>query len=75
MFPRIGNLQAYLQTTGTEDDFYLGGAFDRQMRRYGRAYEHHFDPRGRGFSKVQMLGVCPVGDVKCRPAHNSDMNS
>ena len=63
MFSRIG-IQALLPTTGTEDDFYLGGAFDRQMRRYGREYEHHFGPRGREISKVQMLGVCPVVDVE-----------
>ena len=38
---------ALLQTTGTDDNFSLGEAFDREIWRYGRAFENHFDTRGR----------------------------
>ena len=35
-----------LKTTGADDDCSLVG-YDRQIRRYGKAFEHHF-ARGRG---------------------------
>ena len=52
--------KALLQTTGTDDDCSLGGAFGRQRR----AFEHHFGPRGRKSSEVQVPGVCSEGCVQ-----------
>ena len=46
--------QALLQTTGTDDNFSLRRAFDRQVRRYGRVFEHHFGPRGREFKRSNL---------------------
>ena len=42
--------QVLLETTGADDDYSLGGAFGRQIRRYSRAFEHHFGARGREFA-------------------------
>ena len=53
--------------TGADNDCSLGRAFDRQIRRYGRAFEHHFDPRGREFERSNLQKFeCPGfarGDV------------
>ena len=46
--------QALLETTGTDDDCSLGGAFDRQIRWLGWAFEHYFDPRGREFERSNL---------------------
>ena len=46
--------------TGADDDCCLGGAFDRQIRRKGRAFEHHFGPMGREFEQSNLQKFkCP----------------
>ena len=55
--------------TGADNDCSLGGAFDRQIRRLGRAFEHHFGPRGREFERSNLQKFkCPGfawgGDVE-----------
>ena len=37
--------RSLLKTAGADDDCSLVG-YDRQIRRHGRAFEHHFGPRG-----------------------------
>ena len=50
MSPRTANIhKLYYRRTGTGDICLLGRAFDRQIRRYGRAFEHNSRPWvGRG---------------------------
>ena len=52
--------QALLKMTGANDHCSLGGAFDRQIRRLGGAFEHHFGPRGREFERSNLQKFkCP----------------
>ena len=45
--------------SGADDDCSLVG-FDRQIRREGRAFEHHFGPRGREFERSNLQKFkCP----------------
>ena len=60
--------QALLKMTGADDDCSSGGAFDRQIRREGRAFEHHFGPRGREFERSNLQKFkCPgfAGGWRC----------
>ena len=49
--------RSLLETGGADDDCSLVG-YDR---RYGRAFQHQFGPRGIQSSKVQMPGLFPDG--------------
>ena len=52
--------QALLKTTGADDDCSLGSAFDRQIRRYGGAFEHCFGSKGREIERSNLQKFkCP----------------
>ena len=46
--------------SGADDDCSLVG-FDRQIGREGRAFEHHFGPRGREFERSNIQKLARFG--------------
>ena len=53
--------QALLKTIGADVACSLGGAFKRQIRRQGRAFEHYFGPKGRDLQSSKYPGFARGG--------------